>query len=194
MRLPTWFTAGVMVQETAGFTPAKIKDRQLWTLPTGHVAPAAISLSRPLTDLPAGQDVALAVAISADLTADVRQHLASTGRDIPLLTVLPSTGTSNTSITGLDHAFGLALAIRDLAREIAAPSNPRFYISSSPHPPDLPSSSAESGTESPPPKPTKTSPPTDTNQPSASPTKPAVALAIPKIHLNRLPAGRTITT
>lgn len=71
------------VPGTAGFTPAKIKDGQLWTLPTGHVAPAAISLSRPLIDLPAGQDVALAVAMSTDLTADVRQHLASTGRDIP---------------------------------------------------------------------------------------------------------------
>ena len=124
MRLPAWFTAGVMFQETAGFTPAKIKDGHLWTLPTGHVAPATISLSRPLTDLPAGQDVALAVAISADLTADVHQHLASTGRDISLLTVRPSTGTSNSSIASLDHAFGVALAIRDLAREIARAIKP----------------------------------------------------------------------
>lgn len=119
MRLPTWFTAGVMFQETAGFTPAKIKDGRLWVAPTGPVPPAAIDLSRPLTHLVVGQDLALAVAISADLTADVRQHLASIGRDIPLLTVRPATGTSNTSITGLDHAFGVALAIRDLAREIA---------------------------------------------------------------------------
>lgn len=33
MRLPTWFTAGVMLQETAGFTPAKIKDGQLGSSP-----------------------------------------------------------------------------------------------------------------------------------------------------------------
>ncbi|MGH3436433.1 MAG: SAVED domain-containing protein [Sciscionella sp.] len=124
MRLPTWFTAGVMFQETAGFTPAKIKDGQLWVPPTGPVVPATISLSRPLTDLPDGQDIALAIAISADLTAEVHQYLASTGRDIPLLTVRPATGTSNTSITGLDHAFGTALAIRDLAREIARTIKP----------------------------------------------------------------------
>jgi hypothetical protein len=33
MRLPTWFTAGVMLQETAGFTPAKIKDGQRGSSP-----------------------------------------------------------------------------------------------------------------------------------------------------------------
>ncbi|MBB5774062.1 SAVED domain-containing protein [Nonomuraea jabiensis] len=124
MRLPTWFTAGVIFQETAGFTVAKIKDGELWARPTGHVEPAPISLSCPLSDLPVGQDVALAVAIAADLTVDVRQYLSSTGSDIPLLTVRPSTGTSNSSITGLEHAFGVALAIRDLAREIARTIKP----------------------------------------------------------------------
>ncbi|MET9626298.1 SAVED domain-containing protein [Lentzea sp. NPDC006480] len=124
MRLPTWFTTGVMFQETAGFTLAKVKDGQLWAPPTSHVAPAAISVSRPLSDLPVGQDVALAIAIAADLTPDVHQYLASTGRDIPLLTVRPATGTGGTSIVDLDHAFGVALAIRDLAREIARTIKP----------------------------------------------------------------------
>jgi hypothetical protein len=109
----------VMFQETAGFTPAKTKDGQLWTLPAVHVAPAAISLSCSLEDLPVRQDVALAVAISADLTADVREYLTTTGRDVSLLTVRPAAGTSNASITDLEHAFGVALAIRDLARNIA---------------------------------------------------------------------------
>lgn len=124
MRLPTWFTAGVMFQETAGFTPAKIKDGQLWVKPSGTVAPAPIIQSCPTTDLPAGTEIALALAISADLTADVRQYLASTGRDIPVLTVQLPTGVSNASINGLDQAFGIALAVRDLAREIARSVNP----------------------------------------------------------------------
>ncbi|WP_158104116.1 SAVED domain-containing protein [Amycolatopsis pretoriensis] len=123
MRLPTWFTAGVIFQETAGFTVAKVKDGQLWVAPTG-VPPAAISLSGSVSDLPVGRDVALCLAISADLTADVRGYLASTGQDIPLLTVQPATGTSNASIAGLDHAFGVAVAIRDLAREIARTVRP----------------------------------------------------------------------
>lgn len=124
MRLPTWFTAAVMFQETSGFTPGKIKDGQLWVAPTHPVAPAAITLSGTVADLPVGKDVALAVAISADLTADVRRHLACAGRDIPLITVRPATGTSNSSITGLDHAYGLALAIRDLARDMARTAKP----------------------------------------------------------------------
>ncbi|MFC0039520.1 SAVED domain-containing protein [Actinomadura rayongensis] len=124
MRLPTWFTAGVVFQETAGFTIAKIKDGELWVRPTHPVDPAPISLSRPPGELLAGQDVALAIAIATDLTADVQRYLASTGRDIPLVTVRPASGTSNASISGLNHAYGLALAIRDLAREIARTVRP----------------------------------------------------------------------
>lgn len=124
MRLPTWFTAGVMFQETAGFTPAKIKDGQLWVKPAGSLAPATITLSSPLADLPAGADVALALAISDDLTADVKRYIASTGIDIPVITVYLPTGVSNASVTGCEHAYAVALAVRDLAREIARTVNP----------------------------------------------------------------------
>ncbi len=124
MRLPTWFTAGVMFQETAGFTPAKIKDGQLWVKPTGTITPAPITLSSPVADLRHGADVALALAISDDLTADVKRYVASTGLNIPVITVYVPTGVSNTSITGCDHAYAIALAVRDLAREIARTVNP----------------------------------------------------------------------
>lgn len=124
MRLPTWFAAGVAFQETAGFTPAKIKDGELWVKPTYTVAPAPIECSCPVTDLPAGRDVALALAISADPTPDVRHYLASIDYDIPVVTVRPPHGVSNSSVAGLSHAFGLALAVRDLAREIARSVRP----------------------------------------------------------------------
>jgi hypothetical protein len=124
MRLPTWFTAGVMFQETAGFTPAKIKDDQLWVKPAGTIAPAPITLSSPVADLRPGADVALALAISDDLTADVKRYIASTGMNIPVITVYLPTGVSNASITGCDHAYAVALAIRDLTREIAHTVNP----------------------------------------------------------------------
>lgn len=124
MRLPTWFTAGVMFQETAGFTPAKIKDGQLWVRPATVVTPAPIILSRPLTDLPPGAEIALALAISDDPTADVERYIASTTKAMPVLTLRLPTGISNVSVTGPRHAYAIALAIRDLAREMARTINP----------------------------------------------------------------------
>lgn len=123
-RLPTWFTAGVMFQETAGFVPAKIKDGELWAKPTGPIKPAAIILSSPVADLLRHTDVAIALAISSDLTDDVKQHIASAGLNIPVITVSLPNGISNVSIEGRDHAYAVALAIRDLARQIARTINP----------------------------------------------------------------------
>ena len=113
-----------MFQETAGFTPAKIKDGQLWVKPAGTVAPAPVTLSSPVGDLRPGVDVALALAISDDLTDDVKRYVASTGMNTPVITVYLPAGVSNASITGGDHAYAVALAIRDLARQIARTVNP----------------------------------------------------------------------
>lgn len=124
MRLPTWFTAAVTFQETAGFTPAKIKDGELWVKPPRGTTSAPIITSSPLADLRPGNDVAVALAISDDLTADVKRYIASAGMNIPVLTVYLPTGVSNASITGCDHAYATALAVRDLAREIARSINP----------------------------------------------------------------------
>ncbi|WP_280331292.1 SAVED domain-containing protein [Nocardia wallacei] len=124
MRLPTWFTAAVTFQETSGFTLARITNGEHWTKPSGVVAPAPIIQSCSVADLPPGRDVALALAISVDPTADARRHFANTGKDIPILTVQPAGGYSSGSITGLRHAYSLALAVRDLAREISREIQP----------------------------------------------------------------------
>lgn len=124
MRLPTWFTAGVVFQETAGFTPAKVKDGQLWVTRPGPIPLAPITPSCPISDMPPGQHVALALAISADLTTDVQQYFAAINRDIPIVTIRLPAGVHNASINGLEHAFGVALAIRDFAREIARTIKP----------------------------------------------------------------------
>ncbi|WBB84713.1 SAVED domain-containing protein [Micromonospora sp. WMMC264] len=124
MRLPTWFTAAAMLSETAGFTPAKIKDGEVWTKPATAVRPAPLQLSQPVADLPPGIDVALALAISADLTDDVTRYLAANGQHMPVVTVRLPDGVTNTSITGSRHAYAVALAIRDLARSIRRTLNP----------------------------------------------------------------------
>ncbi|MDW5326773.1 SAVED domain-containing protein [Plantactinospora sp. KLBMP9567] len=124
MRLPTWFTAGVTFQETAGFTPAKIKDGQLRVKPTRIITPAPIVLSSPVADLPTGVEMALALAISADPTEDVRRHIALAGRNLPIITAYLPGGVSNANVTGCDHAYGISLAVRDLACEIARTVNP----------------------------------------------------------------------
>lgn len=100
------------------------REDPVWVKPSGTVAPAPITLSSPVANLRPGADVALALAISDDLTPDVRRHIASTGLDTPVISVRLPTGVSNASITGGEHAYAVALAIRDLAREIARTANP----------------------------------------------------------------------
>ncbi|MEV7230929.1 hypothetical protein AB0M79_28510 [Polymorphospora sp. NPDC051019] len=95
-----------MFQETAGFTPAKIKGGQLWVKPTNIITPTPLVLSSPVADLPTGIEMALALAISADPTEDVRRHIASTGLNLPIITAYLPGGVSNASVTSCDHAYG----------------------------------------------------------------------------------------
>lgn len=124
MRLPTWFAIGAIHQETAGFTVAKVKDGQLWTKPRNAVTPAEITLSEQITDLHPSVPVALAVAISADPTDDVKRYFESIGTNTPILTIGLPVGISNMSLTGPDHAYAVALAVRNTARTIARTLNP----------------------------------------------------------------------
>lgn len=124
MRLPTWFTAGVTFQETAGFTPATLKDGQLWTKPSGAIVPAPLVLSSPISSLRSGAEVALSLAVSDDPTPDAKRYIASTGKNIPIITVQLPTGVSNTSITDCAHAYAVALGVRDLARQLARITKP----------------------------------------------------------------------
>lgn len=118
MRLPTWFAVGVEFQDSAGFTVAKVKDNVMWTRPDTRVDAARIVVSHRVEDLPVGQDIALALAVSADLTPDVQVHMANVGLTMPIVTVQSATGTSTSSIEGPAHNYALALAVRDLARHV----------------------------------------------------------------------------
>jgi SMODS-associated and fused to various effectors sensor domain len=124
MRLPAWFAVGAIHQETAGFIVAKVQDGGLWTKPSNAVAPAAITFSEQITDLRSGVTMALAVAISADPTDDIKRYFVSVDRSMPILTIGLPTGISNMSITGPDHAYAVALAVRNAARAIARTIHP----------------------------------------------------------------------
>ena len=88
------------------------------------IRPAPITVSRSVADLRPGTDIALALAISDDPTAEVNRHVATTGLDVPVVTVYLPTGVSNASIAGCNHAYAVAIAIRDLARHMARTVNP----------------------------------------------------------------------
>lgn len=124
MRLPTWFAAGVAFQETAGFTVAKMKGSELWTKPKDLPPPARIDVSHTISELRVGSDIALAIAIADDPTQDVRRHMALVHPDVPVVTVSPASGVSGASISGLQHGFALAIAVRDLVRDIARVARP----------------------------------------------------------------------
>lgn len=158
-------------KETAGFAPAKIKEGQVWTILSGPVEPDSISLSVDPSALGTGRGVALALAISTDLTDDVTHYLTMTSQDIPVITVRPSTGTSNASITGPTHAYAIALAVRNLAREIARSNRPPVLHLFLAAPPDSPSFLALCGIVFRPRRHTKISGPTDMNPPLSSQTR-----------------------
>jgi hypothetical protein len=118
-----------------------------------------------VADLRPRDDVALALAISDDLTPDVKRYIASTGMDISVITIYLPTGISNTSITGCDHAYAVALAVRDLAREIARTVNPQvLHLIHSPRPPGSPSCLAACAIACPRPRLTKICAATGTNR------------------------------
>ncbi len=122
-RLPVWFAVGADLGRTRGYHLATVQNGELWS--TDRTAPLAPALTTsPLRDPVPGEPLALSVAISADPSDDAAGHLAAHQPSAGHLRVALAAGIGSHALTGADHAWSTALAIRDEVRRIAVAVRP----------------------------------------------------------------------
>jgi hypothetical protein len=128
LRLPAWFTVGNECAGVTGMTVACRQSGQLWA--SDEPAAGNSQLTTRETPIEQGDDVAVALAITTDLTEEVRDFLRATSLPIrTIATITQAAGSSDQAVTGPAHAVALAQAIRDEVRRLArAVSAPRVHL------------------------------------------------------------------
>lgn len=116
-RLPTAFVVGFELNQRAGYElvmPVPGGDR--WS--TG-VEPIDAPLKTQIKELSNGTDLAIALAISADLERDVEAYIAESEMSVSkLLHIQPVNGPGRHSVQGAGEALSIAEQTVDLAREL----------------------------------------------------------------------------
>jgi hypothetical protein len=129
MRLPTWFTAGAYLGETAGFTVAALQDGEMWS--SYHRREGFNLTTKPLRDdiIGVGRDLAVAVAVSFDPSAEIVSYLADVPTVRRYVALTTPNGPSGRAIADADMAISAALAFRDRIRTLALEEQaPRVHL------------------------------------------------------------------
>jgi hypothetical protein len=123
MRLPHWFAVGHALGGTRRWTLTVEQSGQLWVTDDATTEAPARILAR--TQLDQGPDLAVGLALTHDLTADVTHYLRQAG--IPareLIVVGPDGEPGRTSVPDGAFAASWARAARELVRAIAKQDRP----------------------------------------------------------------------
>jgi SMODS-associated and fused to various effectors sensor domain len=124
LRLPAWFTVGNTCAAVTGMTVACQQGGRLWA--SDEPATGDNRLTVQETAIGQGGELAVALAITTDPTADVHDYLTAARLPVgTLATITPAAGTGNQAITGPGHAVAVALAIRDEIRRLARATSPQ---------------------------------------------------------------------
>jgi len=122
-RLPVWFAVGTHLGRTRGYHLATVQNGDLWSTDRTP-SPAPTITTSALRDPIPGEPLALSIAISADPSYDGASHLTAHLPSAGHLRVTLAAGIGAHALTGADHAWSTALAIRDEVRRIAAAAQP----------------------------------------------------------------------
>jgi len=119
MRLPSWFTAGVYLGETAGFVVAALQDGELWS--SHRNRDGAPMMLKPLRDdiVGDGRDLAVAVAVSLDPSTEIVPYLAGMPGVHRYAALTTPNGPGGRAIANADEAISAALAFRERIRALA---------------------------------------------------------------------------
>lgn len=118
MRLPSWFTTGVYLGETAQFEVATLQGGELWSSDRSRGgSPMALKLLRDEM-VGAGPDLAVAIAVSIDPSAEVVHYLATVPRVGRYVAVTTPNGPGGRAISNAYEAIAGAVALRDRVREL----------------------------------------------------------------------------
>jgi hypothetical protein len=126
LRLAPAFAVGAALRMVTNTDVAVVQRGQLWASDAAYDAPV-----RPVTHetpIKQGDDVAIAVAIAADPTDDVLDHLRAAAVPVNRLVVLSvGKGPRDNLVQSPGHACALAIGIRDEARRQAR-QHPRVHL------------------------------------------------------------------
>ncbi len=134
IRLPMWFATGVELGRTAGFEVVAFQKGAPWSS-DGKVGdfPIRVSVNQGLGS---GTELALGIAVAADLSEDVLTFLKKSVPEVGrLMCTLPETGPSNVAIRSDAEARAWALNTRDTVRKVVRDYQPfRIHLFlASPH-------------------------------------------------------------
>lgn len=116
MRLPLWFAVGAHFADSRGYTVECVQRSAVWSARTKE---AAFNLQHEVTTLGAGDELALGLSVTHDLSADALDAVSKLSLPIGrFVHVRPADGVSP-SVFGSDaDAKGWALAVRSLLYEL----------------------------------------------------------------------------
>lgn len=118
MRLPTWFAIGTELTEVAGAAPSAMQGGEIWSADDtmGGSGPEVLVLDEQV--IGPGDDLAMTVAISTDVSPDVVRFLRGQPNVGTHLTLSLAPGPDRRSIASSADAAASAAAIRDTVRTI----------------------------------------------------------------------------
>lgn len=126
LRQATAFTIGGALRMVTGLTVAVSQGSQLWSSSACYDAPLAPSATEH--NLHLGDDLAIALAIAIDPTADVLDFIANQNLPVDrLVTLGPPSGTRDNVVPDAEHAVALSAGIRDAARRESR-NHPRIHL------------------------------------------------------------------
>lgn len=122
MRVPMWFAAGSAFGETAGFSVEAFQNGELWRS-TGSTTAFQVEVQTQ-TIGGDGAELAIVVSISTDISTEVREAIAERSSIGILAVIRPRGGPGRAVVVNPDQARGLAVVIRDTARDLALSHRP----------------------------------------------------------------------
>jgi SMODS-associated and fused to various effectors sensor domain len=127
MRLPSWFAVGAHFADSRGYRVATEQRGQLWSSDAESAECDVVTEHR---NLDGGDDLALALSVTNDLSVDVENHVRSAALPIGRfvhIAVSPRLG--HEAITSAGHARAWALKVRELVREeVRKAPIPRLHL------------------------------------------------------------------
>jgi len=118
MRLPLWFAIGRALPDVRGWVLSLEQRTEEWSTDATPEDVTARVLAE--TNIGSGPDLAVAISVTHDISADVAQHIGETGLPVgTLLTLGPQSEPGNYAVTSAGWTAAWVRSAREQARRVA---------------------------------------------------------------------------
>jgi hypothetical protein len=122
MRLPVWFAAGTALSDVSGAKPAALQHGDVWSSSDRGDRPEVLAMDEQAVG--GGLELALTMAISADITPSVRAFLQERQGIGNHITLALAPGPDRLRIGSSADAMGAAVVLRDCVRSLVVDRKP----------------------------------------------------------------------